>query len=815
MLIYTGRALLAAALIGALALSGCSSNDDDKPATKPAGSSSSSSSSSSGASIVESLGNVQVHYPPQVSSTSAETVTVRGITQDPAVITALYVNGTAVTTDDGLANWTFTAPLASGINTLAVEAEGADGIRSEVTRIAIERAVDIVTPKAMAHDRANSRVLLIDRTHQSIVAVDLATGSRSQFSPSETSAQNLLTNPRGVVLDEANNRLLVYQSQVKAVVDETETPEDTATEGAEEPAEEDGLDDIASPAEAHPYISVDLTTGEQTIFEYTPPPWLTVGNTPLAMAIGDGIAYVADVELFYTDASGKRVTKDAEGAKPAAGGIINTMDLVTGEMQAFSGYGIPDTAVAPQLVEAMTTSSDADRLFLLEYMHVDKNVWLPRVSTISKEDGTRTVLQLDRSVDGDGEEAIVLGNPFAISLDSMNQRLLLLSGRRVGETRKIHEYRVLAVDLATNKLTVLSEAAKSEGRASSLSKPEALAFDAISNTIYLADDAANAVVVVDGTSGERELLAGPTAGPTLSTPSCLALAPELQSLLVCDKVMGAVFEHDLVSGAMTKAADSAQYTDTRNLRLLRSPVAAVEREAGRFLILDQFNDALLPKIQATVPRLLELGSGLTELYALPGYTLQDIAYHAGRDSAYVAAAVETRAGPFYVILELQLGQGEVSERLVSGGATPDSNYMFRSLKSIALDYGRDRILAVDSALDAIIAVDRSSGKRTPLSSPAVPEDGGPGFKLPQAITIDTENDRALVLDSARDAIIAVDLETGRRSIVYQSTATDAVPMINGRDIVMHPFGYVLVIDDVKDTVMAIDLSTQQAVTLTD
>ena len=63
----------------------------------------------------------------------------------------------------------------------------------------------------------------------------------------------------------------------------------------------------------------------------------------------------------------------------------------------------------------------------------------------------------------------------------------------------------------------------------------------------------------------------------------------------------------------------------------------------------------------------------------------------------------------------------------------------------------------------MIAIDLDTGARTVLTDPNTPDEENQ-ILTPAGIYIDAANNRALVGDQGRDAIIAVDLTTGARTI---------------------------------------------------
>ncbi len=71
---------------------------------------------------------------------------------------------------------------------------------------------------------------------------------------------------------------------------------------------------------------------------------------------------------------------------------------------------------------------------------------------------------------------------------------------------------------------------------------------------------------------------------------------------------------------------------------------------------------------------------------------------------------------------------------------------------------------VDATLDAVIAVDLSTGSRTILSDATTP-DAANALNYLLGITLDSTNGRALVVDADLDAVVAIDLSSGNRVII--------------------------------------------------
>ncbi|NOY63157.1 MAG: hypothetical protein GXP10_08415, partial [Gammaproteobacteria bacterium] len=103
----------------------------------------------------------------------------------------------------------------------------------------------------------------------------------------------------------------------------------------------------------------------------------------------------------------------------------------------------------------------------------------------------------------------------------------------------------------------------------------------------------------------------------------------------------------------------------------------------------------------------------------------------------------------------------------------------------------------DGDLDAVVAVDLTSGARTILSDATTPDAANP-FSFPVGITLDVTNGRALVIDGSfgLNAVVAVDLTSGARTILSDATTPDAANPFSS------PFGITL--DAVNNRALVVD-----------
>lgn len=145
---------------------------------------------------------------------------------------------------------------------------------------------------------------------------------------------------------------------------------------------------------------------------------------------------------------------------------------------------------------------------------------------------------------------------------------------------------------------------------------------------------------------------------------------------------------------------------------------------------------------------------------------------------------------------------------LSMSSTPNNLVEFSRPISITLDEQHNRALVLDEGLNAVIAVDLSNGVRTVLSDIDTPNSLN-GFSGPSTITLDPIRNRALVVDFSLGAIIAVDLTDGSRTVLSDSNVPNANNQLFGPDGITLdiPNNRALVADWALLSVIAVDLTS--------
>lgn len=768
------------------------------------------------------LDNVQVYFPPPVSTTGDDTVLVRGKVENTTDVARLQINGIDVDSDDGLATWTVAVPLVSGTNTLQLTAEDNEGNQESLTELTVTRNIALVAPKKSVLDYDNNRLLVLDYAQNNLVAVDLDSGDRSALSPVSISAANLIEQPRDLILDAPGQRAIVYQFGDKPFIGVD------LTSGAQTEIEPHGLDDII--LTENPQFMVQLRrTNSQSLIQ--------LGRSAESRAITSamGGAYVADAEIVYVGQDLERVEPE-EAIGMAVSGIVYHLNLTSGERTVVSNYGTPDSelAIRPQVL-SMDTTPDSDQIYLLE-----RSSGSYRVSGVDKNTGARTLIypttsdtededinpgDIDEG-DNDGsapppedEEAIVdnedtsgdeseLTTPRVIRLDYANNRLWLLNAGTA----------IAKIDLDTKETTIVASSSIPEDADFPLVGLESITLNTQEQEILAVDDAYDQVLRIDTNTGERTQLSGtgvpdPTHSILFATPADVSLDIQNHRAFVLDSLRATIFDVNLNTGNKTVLADNANPDGDDDQIPMAYPIAATLGADNESLLVLSNLRQRLPAVAAGNPRILDiaLSDGSKSNLFTYGVNAQfrDIAYVASQDAYYIAKNNYIR--------RFSKGNDGLENRIFSAGNRPTRAHPFFDLRALAVDASNHRLLALDSAKNAVLAVDLETGVRTLLSGQDFP-DSDDDLNLVNAsdIIVDSQHDRALVLDPVLKAIIAVDLTTGEKSIVVDNETVEGTRnrLSNPKRLDLHPiFNYVVVVDDTLDVLMAIDLETNQRVIL--
>jgi len=151
------------------------------------------------------------------------------------------------------------------------------------------------------------------------------------------------------------------------------------------------------------------------------------------------------------------------------------------------------------------------------------------------------------------------------------------------------------------------------------------------------------------------------------------------------------------------------------------------------------------------------------------------------------------------LLAVDLSTG--NRTVISDETTGSGPALPRRMKDLVLDLAMNRAFVLGSG--QVLAVDLTTGNRTEIS----PDDGtGPDSPSYLAMALDAGNGRLLLTDTEFDAVRAVDIMTGTRTIVSDATTGSGANLDHPVDIAMDGTR-ALVLDGVRQNVVAVDLTT--------
>ncbi|QIL89275.1 hypothetical protein GNX18_05475 [Microbulbifer sp. SH-1] len=658
-----------------------------------------------------------IQFPLSGSRTTGASISVRGTASDPDgdAITSVTVNGVLADTDDGFASWRVPSlSLPAGTDTLEGLVQDARGEVSSFS-LTVEQVENpgpaLIAPHGLAFDSANGepRLLVADDTSTwgagALLALELNDGPnlgrRSVIGQKGDGNGIDFYQPVGVELDTAANRALV-------------------------------LDFGALAYGNGKVIAVDLATQARTLL-------LDGLNFPLSLAfdatnnralIGDSGNADKLLALDLDDlASGTSTVVSA--------GFPSSIDLDSGN---------PDRAL---MVDGLV---NVEALFDVDLTAKSKT----KIATFADPD----VVAFDPA--GGGDLAVVTDGDAFFSVNLNDGSKTLLSG--------------------TDSEGVII------GKGPRFRSIEDILFDPTDpSRLWVADGYLKKVYVVDVNSGDRSVLANSWGqGPNFFAPTQVALLPGASadlspSLVVLDDIRswsGSEFYRvDLTPGSALGDRVLLSGFDADNPNQIRGsgpelswPEDLVVEADGRMLVLDGEDDEAVIVAVDTQSGDRSILSGKDAagdlIGAGPAFNgIQSLALDAANNRLFAA-----QRGALFAV-DLETGD----RTLISAGAGEDpatdigSGPAFTAPLSLALDADNNRLLLLNGAYSPgsgkLMSVGLATGDRVVIADSVT--GAGDVMQYPVSVSLDAANNRVLMLDalSGKSAIVAVDLDTGDRSVI--------------------------------------------------
>ncbi len=455
-------------------------------------------------------------------------------------------------------------------------------------------------------------------------------------------------------------------------------------------------------------IAVDLESGYRTVLSEP-------GD-------GNGVGFSSNATAIAIDGEHDRAL-----VIDRANDAVRTVSLESGERGTLSSPFNPGpTFVGPSGITVDTVNQRA--------LVIDAA--LQALIGVDLESGDRTLLSGE---DNDGE---VLSHAWRVVLDPTDAGRALISGPGRG---------VVAVDLGSGDRTLLT----------GIHDPSALAADSVNGIVYINSYIMTGLMTVDPSTGEAMLLANGLSGSgTYRFFGSGGMAFHAGSRrIILPNGNRAILGVDAITG--DRILISTGYSADLGA-VMNDPTAVLfDALSDRLLVVDGIflGSRALLEINIhdgfrTVLSSDEVGEGAP--FSTPTYLAPDWI------ETRVLVVDNDSETPVIVAVDLDTGDRQI----LSGNDFHEPALL--SPSGIAVDANGGRALVADrggSEDDArVLAVNLTNGVRTVLTDPDI-DAHGPELLSPTGVLLDAAQSRLLVADRLFRGIIAVDLETGTRSVV--------------------------------------------------
>lgn len=792
------------------------------------------------------IDNVQpaatIAFPPANSVTElglGGSITVRGFAADTGGILSVTVNGIDAISADGFANWTAeVSPLLAGSNTLT--ATITDNHQNITTKsVEIRRAPLATGISELTQDKANDRFLALENNQ--LIEISQTTGLTAAL-PSLNNL-NLLDRVADTELDSANNRMIVIDNQ----------------------------DDLSTIKE------INMTSGERTIISQDllsqPEGTLsrliydmavdTVGNR---LFVADGINGIIEIDLLTGNRSlvSPTVTKAIvwDGPNDRVIAATHTSVIV---VNVTTGAGSTlASSIGVSGPQGIAYDSANNRVFI-SARNSD------HIIVVKLIDGTRSTVT-DNTYTGCAN----LNSPLYMEYDAANERLLITDTILTGINVNTGECTALASPAgeldgisfdSTNNLVYTvkrgssllefdlgaadtSRVISDNTVATSTSNTDfgdiwGLEINYVAGVAYISDWSSDSIIEVDLLTGERITLADnsqPDADNTFITPTAFSYDAVGNRLLILDSGRRSLIEFNYGDGSR-RVISSPTVPDSDNafrgpvdirLDLANNRVFVLDNQLASIVAVDLTTGART--IQASISGIfshndfnfdLDLTgnrfllanrfNGLTEV-SMAGVSTKildrdfyDVVFDPDTSHAFVLESeIPSRS---FEIVDIDLSTGK--DVLVPVGVTPNNNVVLDDPFDIAIDDSGNRAFVTDMDRAAVIAIDLDTGARSIFADNAKAiAESNVDFTRPKGIVFDKQSGRLLVLDSKR--LIAVALSNGARTLISDNTIVSVVDFVfvdyMAADL---PNNRALVVDRSLKALIAVDLTTGVRTVLSD
>ncbi|MCA8837517.1 MAG: hypothetical protein K8963_06670, partial [Proteobacteria bacterium] len=383
---------------------------------------------------------------------------------------------------------------------------------------------------------------------------------------------------------------------------------------------------------------------------------------------------------------------------------------------------------------------------------------------------------------------------------------------------------IYEVDLVTGLNKVLSvggDSAVGTGEAFSNDLEGGIALDAANNRLLVSDDGNNNIIAVSlasGTLGNRTVFSGAgQTGPAVSAPFGMAIDAAGARAFVVDTTADGVIALALSDGNRTLISSSAS-PEMGSGQSLSSPRDVVWDSANsRLLVIGTVSDELVA-VDITTGNRTVIGAPMGN--SVDFATARGLALDSTNNLVYVAefASFEGIAS-----VDVEVGGSNTGTRTIVSNADTgdglDGAPDFAGARGVVIDSANNRLLVVDSTIDAIVAVNLTNGNRSlvvpPPPSPPMLGSGG-RLSAPVGVALNDDTNTLYIADDGINAVVSVDLASGNRAVVSNDATGTGTALVSPRGLGWNAQATMLFIpDNTLDGVIAVDPATGNRTTVAD
>ena len=462
-------------------------------------------------------------------------------------------------------------------------------------------------------------------------------------------------------------------------------------------------------------------------------------------------------------------------------GHIIRVSKDTGDLQLLSDNNNADQGPAFSQAAGVAILPDG-RIFIADLA-------LNRVYEVDRETGLRTIFSK-----GDQN---TIRQPFGASAGMVNGKMMVAVAD-TGSTETGEVIGPVLVDPETGDVVTIPRPA---GTTVEYNDPRSVQIvetaDAPNGESYIimGNFADGTIIKVDPTSGERIIISRSkepqiAEGPGFISITDIALSKDGKEIMVLDLAQEAIIGVDLETGTRTTLTQSHFGSVGSGFDLL-NPHGIVAVDSGYMVTDFGAPGAIFVDLDgARAPFAVTPVKGFNQI--------RGIDYLANGD--FAAADF---GGERLIIID-----GETGERTVLTGQGRGTGPKLNGPVSVD-ELDENTLIVSEFSSQSVLFVDRETGNRSYLTSSAENGRGAGPILGTRGLTIDPNNpSRLLATDFALDAVIAVDIETGNRSIhssaISETPRGDGPPLNNPFGIDVDTDGTIYISDMGMRAVVAID-----------